>query len=628
MASKGLVDGLNITLDPLLGKCEDCILARQTCCLFNEPSDPNVDPLDLVATDLWGPSRTASVSGKTYLMILIDSETGYKDGEFLTDKSDDTTMAAFDKWRKLAEMQTGKNVKHVKADHAFARTKWVDYCAKHGIILELTAPHSSTQNGLAERAICMTMEDTRVLLSDSGLADCYWAEAAAMSIFTQNLTPSRRHPGKIPAEAFTKHTECGVPPSKLEPPSKKCVFLGYAGSNYRVLNQSGRVFMLRDVIFDEGIAHRSVAMGETELEPTSMPSSTPVAPAATMTPAAAEPTMSDIPEEPTLHRSSWLTCPSPNATESIMSAQHEAEACLKDDEWATNSRQPHASMAASEAKPDPYIPKNYRDALKVNEKRWKAAMDMEYNMHLQKHTWDLVNAPEGANIMDCKWVYGMKWDGDSNWLHDKARLVGKGYTQQYGLDYNDTWAVVTHLESVRMSAAVAMKLDLHLWQVDFISTYLNSEMKEDIYMCQPPGYVVEGQEDKVCKLVHTIYGTMQGGHDWYETLGKTYDDLGYRTSHADPCVRTIGASLNKEEVSHRKGELEEKWDLTDVGENHYFLGMRIDQDLEAGMISFSQHPYWENVFSDFNLTHLTPRSTLLPVGIILNHSQSPTMQAE
>ncbi len=79
-------------------------------------------------------------------------------------------------------------------------------------------------------------------------------------------------------------------------------------------------------------------------------------------------------------------------------------------------------------------------------------------------------------------------------LRDKARLVGKGYTQQYGLDYNDTWAAVTRLDSVRMSAAVAAKLDLHLWQVDFVSAYLNSETKEDIYMRQPPGYVVEDKK--------------------------------------------------------------------------------------------------------------------------------------
>ncbi len=95
-------------------------------------------------------------------------------------------------------------------------------------------------------------------------------------------------------------------------------------------------------------------------------------------------------------------------------------------------------------------------------------------------------------------------------------------------------------------------------------------------MHQPPGYVIKGQEDKVCKLVHTICKTMQGGHDWYKTLGKTYNDLGYKTSHADPCVWTTGEpggdytitdtytddiwgmSLSKEEANHRKGELQEK----------------------------------------------------------------------
>ncbi len=92
---------------------------------------------------------------------------------------------------------------------------------------------------------------------------------------------------------------------------------------------------------------------------------------------------------------------------------------------------------------------------------------------------------------------------------------------------------------------------------------------------------------------------MQGGHDWFETLGKTYDDLGYTTSRADPCVRSIGepggdytltdtytddvwgASSSTKEAGKRKGELEEKWELKDVGENHFFLGMKIDQDLKT-----------------------------------------------
>ncbi len=90
---------------------------------------------------------------------------------------------------------------------------------------------------------------------------------------------------------------------------------------------------------------------------------------------------------------------------------------------------------------------------------------------------------------------------------------------------------------MQMTAAIATKYDLKLWWIDFIGAYLNSLIKADIYIKQPEGFVEPGFEDYVCKLVHTIYGTMQGAHDWYETLMETYNKLGYTTSRADPCVR-------------------------------------------------------------------------------------------
>ena len=123
-------------------------------------------------------------------------------------------------------------------------------------------------------------------------------------------------------------------------------------------------------------------------------------------------------------------------------------------------------------------------------------------------------------------------------MKDKAQLVGKGYTQQLGVDYNEMWAGVTRLESVQMTTAVAAncKLNLKLWRIDFVGAYLNSLTKEDIYMKQPEGFIEVRYEDYVCKLVHTIYGTMQGGHDWYKTVSKTFNDLGYTTSQVEPCV--------------------------------------------------------------------------------------------
>jgi len=272
-------------------------------------------------------------------------------------------------------------------------------------------------------------------------------------------------------------------------------------------------------------------------------------------------------------------------------------------------------------------------------------MQIEFNTLMKKHTWDLVKAPEGANIMDSMWVYDIKWDGEGNRIKDKARLVGKGYTQQLGVDYNETWAGVTRLESVRMTAAIATKLDLKLWRIDFVGAYLNSLTKEDIYMKQPEGFVKLGFEDHVCKLIHTIYGTMQGAHDWYETLTETYENLGYITSRADPCVKykredggytitdtytddVFGASKTDKEIEKRKDKMGKVWEIKDVGENKYFLGMRVQQDLRAGRIRLTQRPYWEHVINRFDLAHIHPRNTPLPVGIILKNNMSPQTDSE
>ena len=196
-----------------------------------------------------------------------------------------------------------------------------------------------------------------------------------------------------------------------------------------------------------------------------------------------------------------------------------------------------------------------------------------------------------------------------------------------------------------MTAAVAAKYDLKLWQIDFVGAYLNSLTKEDIYMRQPEGFVEPGFEDRVCKLVHTIYGTMQGGHDWYETLSTTFNQLGYTTSRADLCVRfkkendnytitdtytddIFAASNTDEEIKRRKGEIGKVWEIKDVGETEYFLGMRVQQDLDSGTIRLTQRPYWEHVLNRFGLDNITPRNVPLPVGIVLSSNMSPETDSE
>ena len=162
---------------------------------------------------------------------------------------------------------------------AYESSAWGDYCRRHGITHEFTAPYSSAQNGLAECAIRTTIDDVRTLLRDSSLGHSYWAEAASYSIDTRNLIPSRCHPGRIPTESFTGKQQsvahlhvfgakcwAKIPTahggSKLDPRSTECHLLGYvSGSgNYKVQDvTTWHVFVSHDIVFEEGQPCRTLA---------------------------------------------------------------------------------------------------------------------------------------------------------------------------------------------------------------------------------------------------------------------------------------------------------------------------------------------------------------------------------
>ena len=130
MANNNLVDGLKISNMSIRGKCEDCILGWQTCCPFNGVTDKDLAPLDLVAFDLWGPSCVQSVGGKSYMMIIVDSGSSYKCGTYTSNKSDATTIAAFNVFWARAETITRRKIWWLRTDRAFDSTAWNEYCQK------------------------------------------------------------------------------------------------------------------------------------------------------------------------------------------------------------------------------------------------------------------------------------------------------------------------------------------------------------------------------------------------------------------------------------------------------------------------------------------------------------------
>ena len=135
MATNNLVDGLSISEVTINGKCENCILGRQTRRPFDAVTEKDLVPLELVAFDLWGPSRVQSAGAKVYMMMIVDAGTSYKSGAYLPDKLDSTTIPTFDAFRTTAETSTGRKLRRVRTDGAYDLAAWREYYQRYGITM-------------------------------------------------------------------------------------------------------------------------------------------------------------------------------------------------------------------------------------------------------------------------------------------------------------------------------------------------------------------------------------------------------------------------------------------------------------------------------------------------------------
>ena len=140
------------------------------------------------------------------------------------------------------------------------------------------------------------------------------------------------------------------------------------------------------------------------------------------------------------------------------------------------------------------------------QKEWKPACYEEMES-LDKHdVFELTNLPKGCKTIGCRWVFDIKGDSCK-----KARLVTQGFSQVEGVDYNKLFSPVIWSESVRLMPALTVLHNWYMTGVDVHTAYLYGKLDEEIYMCQPKGFIARGQESKVICLKRALYGLKQAG---------------------------------------------------------------------------------------------------------------------
>ncbi|GJX86782.1 retrovirus-related pol polyprotein from transposon TNT 1-94 [Tanacetum coccineum] len=187
-------------------------------------------------------------------------------------------------------------------------------------------------------------------------------------------------------------------------------------------------------------------------------------------------------------------------------------------------------------------PKNVNEAL--TDESWIIAMQEELNQFIANDVWELVPQPRNMTIIGTKWVFRNKLDENGIVSRNKARLVAQGYNQQEGIDYDETYAPVARLESIRILLAYACALDFKLFQMDVKSAFLNGFINEEVYVAQPPGFIDFEKPNHVYKLKKALYGLKQAPKAWYDRLKDFLIKHEYKMGMVDNTLFTKKKSSN------------------------------------------------------------------------------------
>ncbi|THH05097.1 hypothetical protein EW146_g9994 [Bondarzewia mesenterica] len=651
------VNGMDVKIGEVVGICEDCMAGRQTRRPFDEVVECETEVGEWIHGDLMGPMPTVSLGGKRYAFGMRDGHSTWVDAAFLTSKTAEETLGAVKAFVSWIETQTGRPVRRLRTDNGteFVNEAWREWCCQKGIIHETSTPYSPSQNGMSERGNRTWTEHARCMMHDGSVPSHLWAEAIATAIYLQNVQPSAHHPDKSAWEIVFGHhphvehlraygsiAYAKIPDerrTKLDGKTVKCMLVGYHGrTSYRLYEpNSGRVFVSRDVIFDEGIGHWSHGHAvDVEGERASKEPSAdddderpnddgkeseqapekegPIAPSldAHIPMPQTPPRSSTLP--PPLgapRRSARLAKPSEAIKASREYETREANARAMGEEWTADvlianlasydgplaDLEFAADALAFMANSPIILPKTLEEAME-RPNLWQEPIERELKKMREYNVWDVVPLPKDAELMDYRWVFAEKFDSDGKVTGRKAHLVGKGYSQRFGVNFLWTSASVVRLESVRTALALAAILDLEIWQIDFESAFLNAPVDSDIYMRQPKGFEEMGKED------------------W-----NTNDQRTITLTHTDDM---LGLSSSPEETLRAKGELGAAYRMKDMGgpngEPQFILGIKV-------LGSFSNAPglhHWKALkhllrylkgTADYGITYDGSRSDgLRPLG--------------
>ncbi|RVW61151.1 Retrovirus-related Pol polyprotein from transposon TNT 1-94 [Vitis vinifera] len=549
------------------------------------------------------------------------------------------------------ENQLSKKIKAVRSDRGgeyYGRYDgsgeqrpgpFAKYLMECGIVPQYTMPGTPSQNGVAERRNRTLKDMVRSMISHSTLPESLWGEAIKTAVYILNRVPSKAV-AKTPYELWTskkpsiRHLHVWGCPAEARPykPNEKkldsrtvsCYFVGYSerSRGFKFYDPSTRSFFetgnakfiedvelsgrepLRKVVFEEEFVnipiittgHGHIMFNDTIQNVQSITGiqDTPeIPPAQVMEPIQVHQEVTQQPQEPQvqvpLRRSTRERRSTISDDYVVYLQEHEFDMGLEDD-----------PISVSQVKQS------------SNSEKWIEAMKDEMKSMKDNGVWDLVELPKGVKPIGCKWIFKTKRDSKGNIVRYKARLVAKGFTQKEGIDYKETFSPVSSKDSFRIIMALVAHYDLELHQMDVKTAFLNGNIDETIYMVQPENF--ESNDSKQLRtLDQCIYLKFSGSK--FIILVLYVDDI-------------LLASSDVGLLHETKRFLSSKFDMKDLGNASFVLGIQIHRDRSRGILGLSQKAYIDKVLSRFGMSNCAPGDTPVAKGDKFSLHQCPKNELE
>ncbi|GMP36789.1 hypothetical protein CsSME_00008798 [Camellia sinensis var. sinensis] len=570
---------------------------------------------------------------------------------------DSEALDMFKLYKAEVENQLGRRIKSVRSDRGgeyYGRftesgqnpSAFALFLAENGIVANYTMPGTPEQNGVAERRNRTLLDMMRSMMSNSSLPDYLWGEALKTAVHVLNRVPSKAVPvtpyelwvGRKPNLNYLHVWGCPAEAKifnpqikKLDPRTISCYFIGYPerskGFRFYCPTHSTRIVETRNAVFleDENISGSMNLKNISSEENCDFTPSTIIQENVVPEPIGTQ-EISHIEKEVV-----------PVAEQPLRRSQREKTPAISDD------YEVYLNECDIGLENDPV---SYAQAMKNgNATQWLNAMKDELKSMKDNNVWDLVELPQGTKTVGCKWVFKTKRDPKGNVERYKARLVAKGYTQKEGIDYKETYSPVSNKDSLRIVMALVAHYDLELHQMDVKTAFLNGDLHEVVYMDQPEGFQDESKENMVCRLKKSIYGLKQASRQWYLKFHEVLTKFDFKDNVVDQCVYLkisgsniciivlyvddiLLASNNLGMIHETKKFLTRNFEMKDLGEASFVIGIEIHRDRSRGILGLSQRAYIEKVLKKYNMQNCSSSVAPIVKGDKFSEFQCPKNNLE